>query len=93
MGIAETRRNHRVKAIQLGDIYSDTADAFYLLGLDASLLSVSKKAVAALVLVRHSLVRAHSCASQGCSSSLRESMQGAWQGVVCGSVGAVQRGV
>jgi hypothetical protein len=25
MGIAETRRNHRVKAIQLGDIYSDTA--------------------------------------------------------------------
>ena len=58
MGIAETRRNHRVKAIQLGDIYSDTADAFYLLGLDASLLSVSKRAVAALILVRHSHVNA-----------------------------------
>lgn len=56
-GIAETRRNHRVKAIQLGDIYSDTADAFYLLGLDASLASVSKRAVAALILVRHSFVR------------------------------------
>jgi len=38
-------------------MYSDTADAFYLLGLDASLASVSKRAVAALILVRHSLVR------------------------------------
>ena len=56
-GIAETRRNHRVKAIQLGDIYSDTADAFCLLGLDASVASVSKRAVPALILVRHSLVR------------------------------------
>jgi hypothetical protein len=38
----ETRRNHRVKAIQLGDIYSDTADA--------------KRAVPVLILVRHLLV-------------------------------------
>jgi hypothetical protein len=39
----ETRRNQRVKAIQLGDIYYVTADAFCLLGLDASVASVSKR--------------------------------------------------
>jgi len=31
-----------------------------------------------------------SCSHLACSSSLRESMQGAWQGVVCGSVGRYQ---
>jgi hypothetical protein len=52
----ETRRNHRVKAIQLGDIYSDTTDAFCLLGLGVSVASVSKRAVPVLILVRHLLV-------------------------------------
>jgi hypothetical protein len=73
MGIAETRRNHRVKAIQLGDMYSDTADAFYLLGLDASLASVSKRAVAALILVRHSLVRI----ALVCAAALRKPRESA----------------
>jgi hypothetical protein len=53
----EAGRNHRVKVKQLGDIYSDTADAFYLLGLDASVASVSERAVPVLILVRHLLVR------------------------------------
>gem|GEM_PF-6664736 len=53
----EAGRNHRVKAIQLGDMYSDTADAFCLLGLDASVASVSERAIPVLILLRHSLVR------------------------------------
>ena len=37
-------RNQRVRAIQLGDVYSDTADAYLLISEPcASVISVSKK--------------------------------------------------
>jgi hypothetical protein len=53
------RRNQRVKVLRVGDLYSVTSDAFCLLGLGASVASVSVTASPALILVRHSLVRTH----------------------------------